>query len=211
MRLPSARCTPSTKQTIRSCSRLRLVPHSCAARRWAAVSINLGNTAQPRSHRRVERPTSRGGCPASSRGVVSLDPVVPVVEAARTTRKGVDRRQARDRKIEARGAEIVGNVGIGFSELGMAAPAEQHLAAAELTASSPFVHSLYVARQAKTAIRARQPEVAAERMTELVAIAPLVDSPRLRIHERHIIDGTRHWAGVAPVRDARDALREGAA
>ena len=110
------------------------------------------------------------------------------------------------------GAEIVGNVGIGFSELGMAARAEQYLAAAaELTASSPFVHSLYLARQAKTAIRARQPEVAAERMTELAATAPLVDSPRLRIHERHIIDGTRHWAGVALVRDARDALREGAA
>jgi hypothetical protein len=94
----------------------------------------------------------------------------------------------------------------------MAARAEQYLAAAaELTASSPFVHSLYLARQAKTAIRARQPEVAAERMTELAATAPLVDSPRLRIHERHIIDGTRHWAGVALVRDARDALREGAA
>lgn len=110
------------------------------------------------------------------------------------------------------GAEIVGNVGIGFSELGMAALAEQHLtAAAKLTASSPFVHGLYVARLAKTAIRARQPEVAAERMTELATIAPLVDSPRLRIHERHIIDGTRHWAGVALVRDARDALRKGVA
>lgn len=106
-------------------------------------------------------------------------------------------------------AEVVGNTGIGFSDLGMPARAEQHLAdAVALTASSPFLQSLYVARQAKTAIRARNPEVAAHRMGALTSIAPLVDSPRLRIHERHIYDGTRRWDGIADIRDAREALRE---
>jgi hypothetical protein len=86
---------------------------------------------------------------------------------------------------------------------------QQHLAtAAALTAGAPFLHALYLARQAKTAMRARQPEVAAERMTALATVAPLVKSPRLRIHERHIYDGTRQWAGVPGVRDAREALRE---
>lgn len=105
--------------------------------------------------------------------------------------------------------EVVGNVGIGLHDLGMYVHAEQHLAtAATLTAGAPFLHSLYLARQAKTAMRARQPEVTAGRMTALASVAPLVDSPRLRIHERHIYDGTRQWADVPGVRDAREALRE---
>ncbi|MDQ3274894.1 MAG: hypothetical protein M3Q39_07640 [Actinomycetota bacterium] len=105
--------------------------------------------------------------------------------------------------------EIVGNAGIGYSTLGLPAQAERHLATAvELTASSPFLRSLYLARQVKTAIRARNPEVAAERMLALAAITPLVDSPRLRIHQRHIIHGTQTWAGVPSIRDAREALRE---
>jgi hypothetical protein len=86
---------------------------------------------------------------------------------------------------------------------------ERHLAAAAgLTASSPFLHALYVARQAKAAIRAREPEAAAARMTELAALAPLVESPRLAIHLRHVLDGTQRWDGIGEVRGARDALRE---
>lgn len=106
-------------------------------------------------------------------------------------------------------AEISGNCGIGFTDAGMPGLGERHLAvAAELTASLPFVHSLYVARQAKTAIRAKTPELAAARITELTALAPLVDSPRLAIHLRHIYDGTRRWDGIREVRDARGALKE---
>jgi len=106
-------------------------------------------------------------------------------------------------------AEIAGNTGIGFTDLGMPGRAEHYLTTAvSLTASSPFLHSLYVARQAKAAIRARRPEQAAEKMTALAAVAPLVESPRLAIHLRHIYDGTRKWAAIEDVRDARDALRE---
>jgi hypothetical protein len=106
-------------------------------------------------------------------------------------------------------AEISGNCGIGFTDAGLPWLGERYLAsAASLTAGSPFLHGLYVARQVKTAIRARQPELAAGRMTELAAIAPLVDSPRLTIHLRHIYDGTRRWDQVTQVRDAREALRE---
>ncbi|MPZ67316.1 MAG: hypothetical protein GEU83_18040 [Pseudonocardiaceae bacterium] len=104
---------------------------------------------------------------------------------------------------------MVGNVGIGMHELGIHERAEAHLTtAAALTIGAPFLHSLYLARQTKTAMRARQPEMAAEQMTALASVVPLVDSPRLRIHERHIFDGTQRWAGVPDVRDARQALQE---
>jgi hypothetical protein len=107
------------------------------------------------------------------------------------------------------GAEVSGNCGIGFTDAGMPGLGERHLAAAAgLTASSPFLHALYVARQAKAAIRAREPEAAAARMTELAALAPLVESPRLAIHLRHVLDGTQRWDGIGEVRGARDALRE---
>lgn len=106
-------------------------------------------------------------------------------------------------------ADITGNCGIGFTDAGMPGLGGRYLAtAADLTTSSPFLHSLYVARQAKTAIRAREPELAASRMTELTALAPLVESPRLTIHLRHVYDGTRRWDGISEVRNARETLRE---
>jgi hypothetical protein len=79
---------------------------------------------------------------------------------------------------------VAGNAGIAFTDLGMPDRAEQYLAAAvDLTAASPFLHSLYLARQAKTAIRGRQPDTAgqpdtaAQTMVALAAVAPMVDSP----------------------------------
>lgn len=106
-------------------------------------------------------------------------------------------------------AEIYGNAGIGLTDLGMPRAAESYLATAvDLTASTPFIQSLYLARQTKTAVRAQDPDAAAPMMTALVAVAPMVDSPRLFIHLRHLIDATSRWAGIPDVRDARDALQE---
>lgn len=132
---------------------------------------------------------------------------------ALTPGQGHEARHSLQRALELAGdepsAEVVGNVGIGLGDLGLHVAAERYLAsAASLTAATPHLHSLYLARQAKTAMRARQPEVAAERITALASVAPLVDSPRLRIHQRHIYDGTHRWAGVAGVGEARQALRE---
>jgi hypothetical protein len=108
-------------------------------------------------------------------------------------------------------ADVAGNVGIAFTDLGMARHAEPHLtAAAELSAASPFLRSLYLAREVKTAIRARQPDVAAGHMLSLAVVAPMVDSPRLHIHLKHIMDGTQRWATIPAVRDARETLREAA-
>jgi hypothetical protein len=45
-------------------------------------------------------------------------------------------------------------------------------------------------------------------MLVLARLAPLVDSPRLAIHLRHLVDGTRVWDPIPGVRDARDGLRE---
>jgi hypothetical protein len=121
-------------------------------------------------------------------------------------------RASLDRALEladGQSAEIAGNVGIGLTDLGLPVKAEDHLAAAvRLTASSPFLSALWVARQAKTAIRARQPDQAAQEMMALAGLAPLVDSPRLSIHVKHVLDGTRGWDGIGEVRDARDALKE---
>lgn len=126
-------------------------------------------------------------------------------------RKG-EARQWLEAALELQGtgdAEVSGNCGIGFTDAGIPGLGERYLAtAAGLTASSPFLHSLYVARQAKTAIRAREPGRAAGRMTTLAVLAPLVDSPRLSIHLRHVYDGTRRWDGIREVRDARAALKE---
>jgi tetratricopeptide (TPR) repeat protein len=110
---------------------------------------------------------------------------------------------------DGQSAEITGNVGIGLADLGLPGRAEPCLATAvRLTASSPFLRSLYVARQAKTAIRARQLDQAVQEMTALATLAPLVESPRLTIHLRHIYDGTKKWAAISEVQDAREALRE---
>jgi transcriptional regulator with XRE-family HTH domain len=106
-------------------------------------------------------------------------------------------------------AEITGNIGIGFTDLGMPGRAGQYLAAAvSLSAASPFLRSLYMSRQAKAAIRARQPDAAAHEMMTLATVAPLVQSPRLGFHLRHIYDGTRDWDSIRDVKDAREALRE---
>jgi transcriptional regulator with XRE-family HTH domain len=105
-------------------------------------------------------------------------------------------------------ADLFGNTGIGLTDLGLTGPAEDYLdTAARLTAGQPFLHALYVARQAKAALRARQPDLTAGRMTTLAALAPLVSSPRLAIHLRHLYDGTRIWDAIPAVRDARAGLR----
>ncbi len=134
---------------------------------------------------------------------------------ALTPGRGREARYSLERALElseghvSLAVEIAGNAGIGFGDLSMPTRAGQHLATAvSMTASSPFVHSLYLARQAKTAVSARNPDLAADRMIALTAVSPLVDSPRLRIHERHIFDGSQRWASIPTVRDARDALRE---
>src|SRR6266536_2277580 len=129
--------------------------------------------------------------------------------------QGYQARATLDQALELSGpswrtsSEVAGNAGIAFTDLGMPGRAEQHLAAAvDLTAASPFLHSLYLARQAKTAIRAQQPDTAAQAMLTLAAVAPLVDSPRLRIHLRHIVDGTQRWRAIPSVRHAQEALKE---
>jgi hypothetical protein len=72
-------------------------------------------------------------------------------------------------------AEITGNIGIGFTDLGMPGRGGQYLdTAVRLSAASPFLRSLYMSRQAKAAIRARQPAQAAQEMMTLAAVAPLV-------------------------------------
>ena len=104
---------------------------------------------------------------------------------------------------------MAGNAGIGLTDLGLTSQADGHLAtAARMTAGQPFVHALYVARLAKSALRARDPGLTAQWMTALAALVPLVDSPRLAIHLRHLYDGTRVWDPIPEVRDARDGLRE---
>jgi hypothetical protein len=148
--------------------------------------------------------------PASDRAVLAAR----LGRALALSGEGRDARASLEHALELTGqappsAEITGNAGIAFADLGMPGRAGEYLAAAvRLSASSPFVRSLYVSRQTKAAIRARQPEQAAAEMMTLAGLAPLVQSPRLGFHLRHIHDGTRRWDAIRDVRDAREALRE---
>jgi hypothetical protein len=130
------------------------------------------------------------------------------------TRERHEARVLLDQALDLAGkpdAEISGNVGIAFTDLGIPGRADAHLAKAiELTAGAPFLHSLYLARQVKTAIRARQPDAAAHMILSLATVAPMVDSPRLGFHLRHIMDGTQRWDTIPGIHHAREALSEAA-
>lgn len=193
----------------------------------AAVAVELGDTlGQAHAYDTMSQVVAyfdgARGAEYARRGlalpdVPNADRAVLQARLARSLALTGDTRQARaalDRALEMGGmsAEICGNCGIALTDAGLPGKAEPLLAdAVRLSATSPFVRSLYVSRQAKASIRARQPDRTARDMMELAALVPLVDSPRLGFHVRHILDGTGRWDGIAEVKDARAALREVAA
>jgi hypothetical protein len=97
------------------------------------------------------------------------------------------------------GAEVAGNAGIGLTDAGLPGLGERHLAAAAaLTASEPFLHALYVARQAKTAMRAEPswwpPDGGAGRSQRRWC------NPPADIHLRHVYDGRGGGGAISEVR-----------
>lgn len=131
---------------------------------------------------------------------------------------GGQERAARDRLAELgcteglsayEKADMKGNVGVALA--GMRAYSDAHAAIAEaVTLSgqcSPLLLVAYKAWQAEAALAASQPMMAAEHMTALARIAPLVSSARVSSHIAGILTMSARWADVPEMREAREHLR----
>ena len=106
-------------------------------------------------------------------------------------------------------ADLVGNVGVAL--IGMGEHERARVALAEAVRLSGRCSTLllvaYQAWQAEAALRAGRPSMAAERMTELARIAPLVSSARVDDHLAGVYALAGHWPTVPELRDARERLR----
>jgi transcriptional regulator with XRE-family HTH domain len=181
------------------------VPASASA--CDVLSMTTAHLPDGRGARYAQRGLGLPELPAAERAALSARLGRSLALAGRTGAARASLDQALE--LADGSAEVTGNAGIGLTDLGLTGQADDCLTtAARMTAGQPFIHALYVARLAKAALRARNPGLTAQRMTTLAALVPLVDSPRLTIHARHLVDGTRIWEPIPEVRDARDALHE---
>jgi hypothetical protein len=127
-------------------------------------------------------------------------------------------RAARDRLAElghAEGlsayerADMKGNVGVALA--GMRAYPEAHAAIAEAVAlsepCSPLLLVAYQAWQASAALLAAQPLMAAEHMTTLARIAPMISSARVDAHIAGILTSSARWSDLPEMRQAREHLQ----
>ena len=126
-------------------------------------------------------------------------------------------RAARDRLAElgeAEGlseyerADMKGNVGVALA--GMRAYPGAHAAIAEavrLSAHcSPLLLVAYQAWQVEAALTAAEPARAAEHMTALARVAPMVSSARVNSHIAGILAMSARWSDVPEMRQAREHL-----
>lgn len=106
-------------------------------------------------------------------------------------------------------ADMVGNVGVALA--GMRAYPDAHPAIAEAVRlsgqCSPLLLVAYQAWQVEAALRASEPVMAAEYMTELARMAPMISSARVDSHIAGILAMSARWAGVPEMRHARRHLR----
>lgn len=106
-------------------------------------------------------------------------------------------------------ADMVGNVGVALA--GMREHEHACAAIAEAVRLSGRCSALllvaYQAWQVEAALRAGRPSMAADRMTELARVAPLVSSARVDNHLAGVYALAGHWAAVPEMRDAREQLR----
>jgi transcriptional regulator with XRE-family HTH domain len=126
-------------------------------------------------------------------------------------------RAARDRLAElgeAEGlseyerADMKGNVGVALA--GMRVYPDAHAAIAEaVTISahcSPLLLVAYKAWQVEAALAAGEPLMAAEHMTALARVAPMVSSARVNSHIMGILAMSARWSDVPELRQAREHL-----
>lgn len=105
-------------------------------------------------------------------------------------------------------ADLTGNIGEGLSDLRAYSEAQASLdeSAALSEKRSPLLHGSALVLQAKTALRASDPEFAVDRMVVLARITPMVSSSWLRRNAREILDLSARWATVPEMHTAREYL-----
>jgi transcriptional regulator with XRE-family HTH domain len=106
-------------------------------------------------------------------------------------------------------ADMVGNAGVAMLGMGEHATARAAIAEA-VRAGAQCSILLFVAYQAwevEAALRADDASMAADRMTALARIAPLVSSVRVNTHIADVYRMSGRWAGLPEMRDAREQLR----
>jgi hypothetical protein len=105
-------------------------------------------------------------------------------------------------------ADMKGNVGVALA--GMRAYSEAHAAINEAVRlsgrCSPLLLVAYQAWQVEAAMMAAEPLLAAEHMTALARIAPMVSSARVNSHIAGILRMSGRWAEVPEMRQAREHL-----
>jgi hypothetical protein len=72
---------------------------------------------------------------------------------------------------------------------------------------SPFIEAFCLGQQVMTAMQARDPEFAADRMYEFSRLVPLVSSSRVDKYGAEILEHSGQWANIPEIRAARSQLR----
>jgi transcriptional regulator with XRE-family HTH domain len=106
-------------------------------------------------------------------------------------------------------ADMVGNVGVALTGLGEYEEAHASIAKAVRLSGqcSTLLLVAYQAWEVEAAMRASKPALAADRMTTLARIVPLVSSARVNNRLAGVYQMTGRWAGAPEMRDAREQLR----
>jgi transcriptional regulator with XRE-family HTH domain len=128
----------------------------------------------------------------------------------RKARGALDSAQSVDGVPAPHAQSITGNVGIALDSLRAYGEADRYLTKTVAASLSPLGQALYLGHQVITALHAAEPAVAADRMSALANVAPLVTSSHVDQHVREILAASTHWTEVRQVRAARDQLRAAA-
>ena len=106
-------------------------------------------------------------------------------------------------------ANLMGSIGRGLNEVGAHEEAHDTLSATVslMGGSSPNLQSLNLAEQAISAFGMSEPSLAANYMSALTRLAPLVNSRKLDENLRRVLAESARWKTVSEIRDARDQLK----
>jgi transcriptional regulator with XRE-family HTH domain len=106
-------------------------------------------------------------------------------------------------------ADMVGNAGVAMLGMGQHDAARAAIANAVRIGAecSTLLFVAYQAWEVEAALRADNAPMAADRMTALARIAPLISSVRVDSHITDVYRLSGRWAGLPEMRDARDHLR----
>ncbi|MGH3390729.1 MAG: hypothetical protein ACRDOO_17830, partial [Actinomadura sp.] len=94
-----------------------------------------------------------------------------------------------------------------LSDLGAYQEAQACLDEALRAGPSPLSTGYALARKSKAALRALQPDFAADQMLALARVAPLVHSTRLTRYLTEVLALSAQWQAMPEIREAREQLQ----